>query len=332
MKKSIKFCLILFFIAALFTGCSDKRTASPADPAAVHSGLYVDGTALRTASGEQVVLRGINHAHCWYRSEDETAFAAIADTGANCIRIVCACGIQWEADTAESIAAAIERARELGMLSIVEVHDGTGDNSIETLKSIGDFWCGLSDVLAGTEGYCIVNIANEWCGKHNADTWKDGYTGVIPMLRGAGIKNVIMVDAPGWGQYGKAVGKTGIDIFESDPERNTMFSVHMYGFSGGSERSIRAHLNAGLERNLCVCVGEFGYTHSDGDVKEDYLMQYCTEQDIGYLAWSWKGNSGGVEYLDLASEWDGSVLSADWGENAVNGKYGIRATSKKILN
>nr|MCR5428221.1 glycoside hydrolase family 5 protein [Lachnospiraceae bacterium] len=132
------------------------------------------------------------------------------------------------------------------------------------------------------------------------------------------------------GQYGKAVGKTGIDIFKADPDRNTMFSVHMYGFSGGSERSIRNNLNAGLERNLCVCVGEFGYTHSDGDVKEDYLMRYCTEQDIGYLAWSWKGNSGGVEYLDLTAEWDGSVLSADWGENAVNGEYGIRATSKKI--
>ena len=235
MKKTLLFLILSVFAAAMLTGCAGKEKASPADPSAVHSGLYVDGTSLRTAAGDPVVLRGINHAHCWYRFEDETAFAAIADTGANCIRIVCACGIQWEADTAESMAAAIERARELGMLAIVEVHDGTGDNSIDTLKSIGDFWCGMSDVLSGTEGYCIVNIANEWCGKHSADTWKDGYTEVIPMLRGAGIKNVIMVDAPGWGQYGKAVGKTGIDIFKADPDHNTMFSVHMYGFSGGSE-------------------------------------------------------------------------------------------------
>ncbi len=329
-KRIFKIILVLCTLL-LASGCTRGRMAEPASPDVEHTGLFVDGTQLLTAEGEPVLLRGINHAHCWFRNEDETAFSAIADTGANCIRIVCASGQRWESDTADSLAEAIERARTLGMLAIVEVHDGTGDNDIETLEKIGEFWCEMTDVLAGTEEYCIVNIANEWCGSHSAGKWKKGYTQVIPTLRKAGIHNVIMVDAPGWGQYGKAIGKYGVDIFESDPERNTMFSVHMYGFSGGSVRRIRQNLTAATDHNLCVCVGEFGYTHSDGDVKEEYLMRYCEEQKIGYLAWSWKGNSGGVEYLDLANEWDGSVLSAEWGEQVVNGEYGIRATSKKVI-
>ena len=56
-------------------------------------------------------------------------------------------------------------------------------------------------------------------------------------------------------------------------------------------------------------------------------MQYCTEAGVGYLAWSWKGNGGGVEYLDMTSDWDGENLSAEWGEKVVNGEYGIRNTS-----
>lgn len=41
-----------------------------------------------------------------------------------------------------------------------------------------------------------------------------------------------------------------------------------------------------------------------------------------------KGNSGGVEYLDIALDWDGKELSADWGEPLVNGPYGIKNTAK----
>ncbi len=194
-------------------------------------------------------------------------------------------------------------------------------DDISVLESIAEYWCEMASVLAGTEKYCILNIANEWCGGWRARRWRDGYTKVIPMIREAGIKNTIMVDAAGWGQFGLSVKSYGAEVFNSDPLRNTMFSIHMYGMSGRWEWLIRYNLEGVTNQNLCVCVGEFGWTHSDGDVKEDYLMQYCDEKNIGYIAWSWKGNSGGVEYLDLAEEWDGSKLS-EWGLKVVNGIQG----------
>ncbi|MBO7401878.1 MAG: cellulase family glycosylhydrolase [Lachnospiraceae bacterium] len=294
-------------------------------------GLYVDGTALKTKDGTEVVMRGVNHPHSWYKNFDDTAFKAIAETGSNAIRIVCACGIRWDKDSAETLKALINKAKEHGMLAIVEVHDGTGKDEITVLEQIAEYWVSMADVLKGTEEYCILNIANEWCGKYSAGLWRDGYVKVIPMLRKAGIRNVLMVDAAGWGQFGGSIRKYGVEVFEADECRNTMFSVHMYGNAGGSSVKVKENLTAATASGLCVCVGEFGWKHSDGNVDEDFIMKYCTEEDIGYLAWSWKGNSGGVEYLDLTDKWDGSALTKEWGEKVVNGEYGIKATSKRYI-
>lgn len=293
----------------------------------VHTGMYVDGTELKMQDGTPIVLRGINHAHSWYREYDETAFSAIEATGANCIRIVLANGDQWKEDSAKEVKKLIEMARTHQMISIVEVHDGTGSDSLEALSKITDYWVKIAGVFKGTENYCILNIANEWVGGRDLNIWTKGYTESIPRLRKTGIKNVIMVDAAGWGQYAKAIREKGREVFESDSHQNTMFSIHMYGTAGGSNWRIKNNLEGATNQGLCVCVGEFGHTHSDGDVKEDYLMRYCENHKIGTIAWSFKGNSGGVEYLDLALDWEGKILSADWGEKAINGKFGIRNTS-----
>ncbi len=294
------------------------------DPA-LRPGLYVDGTALKDKSGNNVMMRGINHAHCWYKDKDDIAFPAIKDAGANTIRIVCANGIQWESDTKETLKKVVEKAHSLGMLAIVEIHDGTGSDDIDVLREIAGFWCDMADVLSGTEDYCIVNIANEWCGKMNASLWRDGYTEVIPMLRDAGIRNVLMIDSAGWGQFGRCIDKYGMEVFKADICANTMFSVHMYGLSGGIKSEIRNNLTSATAHGLCVAVGEMGYKHSDGNVNEDYIIEYCNKNNIGYLAWSWKGNSGGVEYLDLAAEWDGSKLTEEWGEPFINGESGLKS-------
>lgn len=332
MKNLIKHLflpVVLLLALVLIAGCGKNKTVPDAPKSEEHLGLYVDGTTLRTPEGDAFVMRGINMAHCWYKDYDETSMDAIEATGANCIRVVCSSGERWEKDSAEELKALIEGVTQRGMIAILEVHDGTGDDDIETLERIADYWIEMAAVFEGTEDRVILNIANEWLGSYSSKIWRDGYCKVIPKLREAGICNVIMVDAGGWGQNGASVKNYGVEVFESDPLHNTMFSIHMYGTAGKNEKTIKKNLLGVTDHNLCVCVGEFGYTHSDGDVDELFLMQYCCDNGIGYLPWSWKGNSGGVEYLDLADEWDGSVLSAEWGEIVINGPNGIRETSKR---
>ena len=305
-----------------------QTTETAPEPAQPKGGFHVEGTKLLDANGNEFIMRGINHAHSWFRGHDAEALSAIADTGANCVRIVLADGDRWEYDSADVITGLIDQCRANKMIAIVEVHDATGSNDTKMLQSAADYWIQVKKALIGTEDCVILNIANEWVGKWESNVWREGYTEVIPELREAGIKNTIMVDAAGWGQYGKSIADAGMAVFESDPDANTMFSIHMYGSAGKNPKQIEDNLTGVTSQELCVCVGEFGYMHSDGDVDEGYIMQYCTENDIGYLGWSWKGNGGGVEYLDLSETWDGSVLSPDWGEVLINGEYGIKATSK----
>lgn len=342
MKKGIVPALLLS-LCLLFTGCggnsggssdisAEESVSSPADaqnsPADSEGGFMVDGTRLIDAKGNEFVMRGINHAHAWFRDELDTALDGIAAAGANCVRIVLADGDQWDKIPADELESIIGKCIERRLVAVVELHDGTGKEERSYLDNAVDYWIEMKDILNAHTDTVILNIINEWIGTWSEDAWKDGYTSAIPKLRGAGIKNTIMVDAAGWGQYGASIQKYGEEVFNSDPDKNTMFSVHMYGTAGKNANTIRKNLTGATDRDLCVVVGEFGYNHSDGDVDEAYIMQYCRENSLGYIGWSWKGNGGGVEYLDIAGEWDGSRLSEDWGEVLINGENGIKQTSK----
>ncbi len=309
---------------ATTTTTTEATTPAPSG----REGFYVQEGKLYDANGNEFIMRGVNHAHTWFKDKLNTAIPAIAETGSNTVRIVLSNGYQWNKDSVADVKKVVDLCKQHKMVVVLEVHDGTGKNESSVLDGIVDYWIELKDVFIGNEAYVILNIANEWIGDWSSDLWAREYKKAIVKLRDAGIKNTIMVDAAGWGQYGQSVADKGAEVFNADPLRNTMFSIHMYGSAGGSKSKIKRNIDGALNKGLCLIIGEFGYNHSDGDVKEDFIMEYCVETGTGYLGWSWKGNGGGVEYLDIAKEWDGSVLSSDWGEILINGANGIKETSE----
>lgn len=315
---------------AVTTAKPVETTTKPAEPdvPGERVGFYVNGTSLYDLNGNKFVMRGINHAHTWFKNQLNTAIPAIAATGANTVRIVLSDGQQWTKDSASDVKKVIEQCKKNNLICVLEVHDITGGNDIKGLQRVTDYWIGIKDALFGNEAYVILNIANEWVGNWDTETWYNGYSEAVKRLRNAGFRHTIMIDAAGWGQYGEPIGKYGKKLLQEDICGNLMFSVHMYGTAGGSPDSIRRNLKYATDNGLCVIVGEFGYYHSDGDVDEKYIMKYCTENNLGYLGWSWKGNGGGVEYLDIALDWEGKTLSKDWGEVLINGANGIKETSK----
>lgn len=314
--------------AAEDTSKQGETTEQAPDEQTAKAGFTVSDTKLLDANGNEFVMRGINHPHSWFAQQDDTALEAIAATGANTVRIVCGSGQQYTKDSVESLNKLTDKCKELEMVAILEIHDLTGKDDVSLLEAGADYWIEVKDALIGREDYVILNIANEWVGEWDSQKWCDGYTSVIPRLREAGIKNTIMVDAAGWGQFGRSISDMGEQVFAADPDQNTMFSVHMYGTAGKNKASIAGNIKRATDKGLCIIVGEFGWNHTDGDVDEEYILEYCNENSIGWLAWSWKGNGSGVEYLDLANEWDGSVLS-DWGETVVNSDLGLKKTSVK---
>ncbi|MFX3631428.1 MAG: fibronectin type III domain-containing protein [Candidatus Pristimantibacillus sp.] len=292
------------------------------------SGFYINGTTLYDANEKPFVMRGINHAHAWWKEHSEVAIPAIAKTGANTIRIVLSDGQKYVKDDLATVQRLISLAEQNKMVAVVEVHDATGEDALSSLEHIADYWIEMKSALIGKESTVILNIANEWHATWETDDeYAKGYESVIPKLRNAGIKNTIMVDANGWGQDATSIPDVGQRIFNADSLKNTMFSIHMYEYAGGDAAMVKRNIDNVLNKNLALVIGEFGIKHTDGDVDEATIMSYSEQKGVGYIGWSWKGNGATWAYLDMANDWAGNSLT-EQGNILINSPSGIKATSK----
>ncbi|WP_342481974.1 cellulase family glycosylhydrolase [Paenibacillus sp. FSL L8-0340] len=294
---------------------------------ATNQGFYINGTTLYDANGIPFVMRGVNHAYTWYKGQESVAIPAIAKTGANTIRVVLSDGQQWSKDSLAALQNLITLCEQNKLVVVVEVHDGTGSDSEAVLNNIANYWIEMKSALIGKEKTVILNIANEWYGTWDGANWAKGYASVIPKLRNAGIKNTIMVDGAGWGQYPQSIVDYGTQVFNADPLKNTLFSIHMYEYAGGNAATVKSNIDNVLNKNLALVIGEFGIKHTNGDVDEATIMSYSQQKGVGYLGWSWKGNGTGLEYLDMSNDWAGTSYT-EQGNAIINGPNGIKATSK----
>ncbi|MEU8283376.1 cellulase family glycosylhydrolase [Micromonospora sp. NPDC048905] len=299
-------------------------------PAHAAAGFSVANGRLYDANGTEFVMRGVNHAHTWY-PQQTNSFADVKALGANTVRVVLSSGDRWTRNTNADVATVISTCRANRLICVLEVHDTTGygeQSGAITLDRAVDYWLSLADVLVGQERYVIVNIGNEPYGNQNYGSWATDNANAIKRLRAGGLTHTIMVDAPNWGQdWSFTMRDNAASVFAADPARNTVFSVHMYGvFDTAAE--ISDYLGRFRAAGLPIVVGEFGFNHSDGDPDEDTILAYSQANGIGWLGWSWSGNGGGVEYLDLATNFNAASLTT-WGQRLFNGANGIRQTARE---
>ncbi|WP_433119066.1 cellulase family glycosylhydrolase [Micromonospora sp. CA-246542] len=299
-------------------------------PAHAAAGFSVAGGKLYDANGAEFVMRGVNHAHTWY-PQQTSSFANVKALGANTVRVVLASGDRWTRNTNADVANVISLCKANRLICVLEVHDTTGygeQSGAITLDRAVDYWLSLKDVLVGQERYVLVNIGNEPYGNQNYASWATDSANAIKRLRAGGLTHTIMVDAPNWGQdWSFTMRDNAASVFAADPARNTVFSIHMYGvFDTAAE--ISDYLGRFRTAGLPIVVGEFGFNHSDGDPDEDTILAYSQANGIGWLGWSWSGNGGGVEYLDMATAFNPASLTT-WGQRVFNGVNGIRQTSRE---
>jgi mannan endo-1,4-beta-mannosidase len=321
MNKRLSLAVVLALLLSLFV------TTQPAQAA---TGLRVSGGRLVEANGNAFVMRGVNHAHTWYPGQTGS-FAAVKSLGANTVRVVLASGQRWAANGVSDVANVVSLCKRNRLICVLEVHDTTGygeQSGAATLAQAVEYWISVKSALAGQENYVVLNIGNEPYGNQNYASWTSDTSAAIGRLRGAGFQHAIMVDAPNWGQdWSFTMRDNAARVFAADSRRNTVFSIHMYGvFDTAAE--INDYLGRFVNAGLPVVVGEFGFNHSDGNPDEDTIMATAQSRGIGYLGWSWSGNGGGVEYLDMSTNFNPSALTS-WGQRIFNGANGIRATSRQ---
>lgn len=302
--------------------------ASPAQ--AAPTGFRIHNGRLLEANGNDFVMRGVNHAHTWF-PDRISSLAHIKAKGANTVRVVLSSGDRWTRNDSADVANVVSQCKQNRLICVLEVHDTTGygeQSGAVTLSRAADYWISVHDALRGQEGHVIVNIGNEPHGNTNWLAWTADTKAAIRKLRTAGFEHTLMVDAPNWGQdWAFTMRDNAASVFAADPDANTVFSVHMYGvFDTAAE--INDYLNRFVAARLPIVVGEFGHDHSDGNPDEDTILAVTQRLGLGYLGWSWSGNSGGVEYLDMATAFDPNRLTS-WGQRIFNGANGIAATSEE---
>ncbi|MFD7938949.1 cellulase family glycosylhydrolase [Streptomyces sp. NPDC059755] len=317
----------LVLVGALCPATAQAQTRSPD---ALATGLHISDGRLVESNGNDFVMRGVNHAHTWYPGRTQQSLADIKAMGANAVRVVLADGHRWSANSASDVATVVAQCKANRLICVLEVHDTTGygeDTAAGTLDQAADYWIGLKDVLAGQENYIIVNIGNEPWGNTDPAGWTDPTIAAIKKLRNAGFQHTIMVDAPNWGQDWQGVMRANAQaVYAADTTGNLIFSIHMYSvFDTAAE--ITDYLNAFVNARLPILVGEFGGPADQwGDPDEDTMMATAQQLDLGYLAWSWSGNTDPI--LDLTINFDPTQLSS-WGQRIFNGVNGIAQTAEE---
>ncbi|MCR6640604.1 MAG: cellulase family glycosylhydrolase [Sporocytophaga sp.] len=298
------------------------------------------------ACGNNFIMKGMNVPLAWYVNDVNGSITALKNnTQSNCLRIVVQTNTSdnaWQTTVVNCIKNKI--------IPMVELHDVTGSTDPARLKAMGDFWATKASFFNNTnfngvdiKKHILINLANEWgtwqTANNKNSVWRDAVINAIKPMRDAGITTTIVIDAVGYGQdiddaynirtYAKDIQRADNGYLggpsNSTQKANLLFSIHMYceWRKGGDNIAI---VNTIKSSGIPVIVGEFGYQHAtDGscDIDEQSILDICQSGGVGWLAWSQKGNGGGVEYLDLCNDWACTSLS-NWGNTVINGRNGTK--------
>ncbi len=300
------------------------------------SGFSVKDGVLYDVNCEEFVIRGVNYPYTWYATRNVADdLRAIAATGANTVRLVLSSGGRWTKTSASELKSLIDAAKAAKLVSVVEVHDTTGykeqSGSVE-LSNATSYWTSadIAAALKGQEGYVILNIANEPNGNDTSSSWAPSHVSAVQALRSAGLNHTLMIDAPNWGQDWENTMRDGggAAIWSADSEKNLVFSVHMYDVYG-TANVVTSYFNTFLMKyEAPLVVGEFAADHgASGNVDEGTIMSLAEMLGVGYMGWSWAGNSSDLSSLDITDNFNAASLTT-WGDRLINGENGIKSTSQ----
>ena len=323
MKFSQRFAKL--FLVIVFMGLFALGPDAPVR--AGGPGFHVSGRYLLDDNGNNFVIRGINVPHNWYPDETSSSLQNIKAKGANTVRIVLSSGQNWPKNSASDVANVINLCKANKLICILEVHDTTGygeDVDATTLSQAVAYWIDIKSALMGQEVYVIINLGNEPYGNSNTANWINDTKNAIAEMRAAGFTNTLMVDGPDWGQDWEYIMRdNAASIFNSDPLKNIVFSIHMYEVFD-TPAPIQNYVSTFVNAGLPLIIGEFGPVNYGPGADVDAVMAIAQANGIGYLGWEWSGD--GDPLLDMVTNFDPNQ-ETQWGSQIIGGANGISQTS-----
>ncbi|TYQ14623.1 UNVERIFIED_CONTAM: mannan endo-1,4-beta-mannosidase [Acetivibrio alkalicellulosi] len=319
MKNVKKLSLVLAIILSLVISLPALSFADDRYP-----GFRVQGRFLYDNTGEKVILYGPNIMTIWGEVSGEKTFAEIAKTGANAIRIV------WlTTGSARNLDLAIYNCRKNNMIPMVELHDATGEWHM--LPMLVDYWTrpDIVEVIKKHQEYLLINIGNEVGQRVSESDFKEGYETAVKRMREAGIHVPLIIDGADWGKDIDILKATGPYLINADPDKNLMFSVHMWWpyMWGNSDQRVIDEIRECVEMELPLIVGEFAHQWDEtpmGAIPYETILEQCYLNEIGYMPWSWGPGNNPQTFLDMTTDGTFDTLHG-WGlEVCVTHEYSIK--------
>lgn len=289
--------------------------------------FYVSGRFLHAPDGEKVVLRGINCMNVVSDPTGATTFPEIAKTGANVVRIM---WMEW-GGTGDKLDVLIRNCISQQLIPLLELHDATGKWYM--LDSVVNYWLrpDVVPVLQRYQQFLLLNIANEaGDGSVPMETFKNKYADNVKKMRAGGIHAPLIIDAANWGRNEEYLLANGAYLLKEDPDHNLIFSWHIWD-SGIPEKRIQAAIDRSIDLKITLLIGEFAPMEVKCKccIPYKYIMKYCQEKEIGWLAWSWGPGNSDCPHMDMTKTVAFETLF-DWGlEVAMTDENSIFKTAIK---
>jgi mannan endo-1,4-beta-mannosidase len=254
-------------------------------------GFYVAGSKLYDPNGQEFRIRGVNRNH-WDSYGSPTGLPL---SGANTERMVLSfakpTSYNWNIVSTQALANKI--------VPIPGNWTATCKADPASLTAIVDTWVAQAATWTQLNATGLINIANEW-GPANSTVWRDNYITAIARMRAAGYSGTLVVDSGGCGQDAQDIVKYGAAVLASDPQKNILFDVHVYGsFHYPATASWMQDYTTAMAQlkasGLPLILGEFGPGRNVGPsptmVTPEKVIADAEANGWGWMPWSWDDNN-----------------------------------------
>jgi hypothetical protein len=264
------------------------------------SGFFVYNGQLYDPNGNLFRIRGVNQSHF-----DENSSQVMLKAQPNTVRYgmwKILTGTYPQASDYESGAYTQHIAN--GQFTIIgdfvsTPADGnvgtTGSTDATLLADVVQWWVSNESTFAPIMNQMALNIANEW-GPANSSAWAAAYQTAIAQLRAAGYTCPLVIDTGKWGEDFGDLLNYSTQVFNSDPQRNVIFSLHIYANAANalSQNILPQLASLSASQGMAFIVGEFGPGRNIGPaptmVSPAEIIQASETSGLGWIAWAWDDN------------------------------------------
>jgi Cellulase (glycosyl hydrolase family 5) len=260
------------------------------------NGLFVLNGTLYDTNGIAFVIKGLNIDDAYTNGGGGSlaqSLAGLAAANVNAIRF----------NVYQNFSLTIMEAQISGAITnqqvpIVTVQNvvGTsgnklsGDTSVADLNAVVTQWINSFSALQPYFKHLVLNIANEW--GPGGQPWATAYITAVRNLRNAGYTCPLMIDAPGYGQDSGTLLSYAAQVFNADPQKNIIFSLHAYGSAGsfisGSPNVFQQLDALALSSGMAFAIMEFGSNAGNGgSATPAQIVNAANTAGLGWAGWVW---------------------------------------------